>query len=122
MVEMSEPEPELPPGEQQQPSEDVSRDMGDAMRNKVLLLCLLVPGLAIVAAAIVFVVRMAREINWSCSQSNESQWQRRDLSIQGTTVSSAKRRLKATTTTTQMKLSDIEDLSDISSEIGRSDA
>lgn len=121
MVEMSEPESELPSGEQQQPSEDVeSRDMGDDMRNKVLLLCLLVPGLAILVAAIVFVVRIAREINWSRSVFNESQWQRRDMSIQGTTESSAKVGPKATTS--QRKLSDIEDLSDISSETGRLDA
>ncbi|KAL3899465.1 MAG: hypothetical protein SGARI_006452 [Bacillariaceae sp.] len=43
-----------------------SRDMGDDMKNKVLLLCLILPVIVIVLAAAVFALRFAREgVNWS---------------------------------------------------------
>jgi hypothetical protein len=109
MIEMAEPE------RNDGPDDEVSRDMGDDMRNKVLLLCLLVPGLAIIAAAIVFIVRMAREINWNCSApKNESLWQRRDVSHRP----SARR---GDHSVNRRKITDIEALSDISSETGPSD-
>ncbi|KAG7372194.1 hypothetical protein IV203_018337 [Nitzschia inconspicua] len=74
MIEMSVPE------QSKDVSEGLSRDMGDDMRNKVVLLCLLVPGFAILAIATVFLVRMAREINWSYSARNESLWQQKEMS------------------------------------------
>jgi hypothetical protein len=90
--------------------EELSRDMGGNMQKNVLLLCLLVPGLAVTVVAVGFLVRMAREIVWTRSPQNQNLWQTKEnedatiASEQPKELSKGKRR----------KFPDIDDLSDIS--------
>ncbi|KAG7343061.1 hypothetical protein IV203_021006 [Nitzschia inconspicua] len=110
MIEMSVPE------QSKEVSEDLSRDMGDDMRNKVVLLCLLVPGFAILAIATVFLGRMAREINWSYSARNESLWQQKEMSRRddlGPELSQSTQVNTNTFTVNRRKHTDFENRSDI---------
>mmetsp|Transcript_2092 Transcript_2092/g.3473 ORF Transcript_2092/g.3473 Transcript_2092/m.3473 type:complete len:300 (-) Transcript_2092:186-1085(-) len=68
MVEMDEAQPA-------DVNEESSRDMGDEMRRRMmLLLCLVVPGSALFLAVVVFMFRflMTHEINWRASTSRDA--------------------------------------------------
>jgi UPF0716 family protein affecting phage T7 exclusion len=103
-------EPEAAAGQ----TEELSRDMGDDMQKNVLLLCLLVPGLVVTAAAGCFLVRMTREIKWNCSTQNQNLWQSKGRF--GNTATIATERANELSEVKPRKFPDIDDLSDISSE------
>jgi hypothetical protein len=52
----------------------ITRDMGNDMKNTVLLLCLIIPVAVILLAATVFILRFAREVNWSGVSHDEKLW------------------------------------------------
>ena len=56
-----------------------TRDMGNDMKNTVLLLCLIVPVAVILLAAAVFALRFAREVNWRGPSHDENLWQRKEI-------------------------------------------
>lgn len=103
-----------------QDEDDLSRDMGEDMRKNVLLLCLLVPGIAIIAAAVVFLARMAREIKWSSPTQNDALWRSKEIR-RGENRDDLTGERSNNTNERRRKFPDIEDLSDISSETGHSD-
>ncbi|KAL3920181.1 MAG: hypothetical protein SGILL_003391 [Bacillariaceae sp.] len=66
--------------ETEEPISASSRDMGNDMKNKVLLLCLIVPVAAILLAAAVFALRFAREVNWRGGPTHdENLWQHKEI-------------------------------------------
>jgi hypothetical protein len=95
-------------------SAELSRDMGNDMQKNVLLLCLLVPGLAVTAAAVGFLVRMGREIKWSCSTQNQNVWQSKK-NCYGNTATVATEQAQVLSKDKRRTFPDIDDLSDISS-------
>jgi hypothetical protein len=98
--------------------EKLSRNMGGDMQKNVLLLCLLVPGLAVTSAAVGFLVRMAREITWNFSTHNENLWQSKGNHY-GNTPTITTQQAKELSRGKRKKSPDIDDLSDISSETGQ---
>jgi hypothetical protein len=59
---------EMPQSGMEEDTQEISRDMGHGMRNKVLFLCLLVPAIVIVVTVAVFALRLVREMNWKRSE------------------------------------------------------